>query len=83
MNKKGVAVDNYTNTHVTTLQELKTHISICHLNTQSMISTFDEFEFMINESKFDIITLTKTWLKNDKHRICQFTWLQILLQEQR
>ena len=30
-------------THVTKLQELKTHISICHLNTQSVTSTFDEF----------------------------------------
>ena len=67
MNKKEVAVDNYTNTHVTKLQELKTHISICHLNTQSMASTFDEFKFMVNESKFDIITLSETWLKNDKH----------------
>ena len=32
-----------------------------------MTSTFDEFQFMVNGSKFDIITLSKTWLKNDKH----------------
>ena len=32
-----------------------------------MTSTSDEFQFMVNESKFDIITLSKTWLKNDKH----------------
>ena len=43
MNKKEVTVDNYTNTHVTKLQELKTHINICHLNTQSVTSTFEEF----------------------------------------
>ena len=67
VNKKEVAVDNYINTHDTKLQELKTHISICHLNTRSMTSTFDEFQFMVNESKFDIITLSETWLKNDKH----------------
>ena len=67
MNTKEVAVDNYINTHVTKLQELKTHISICHLNTQSMTSAFDEFQFMVNESKLDIITLSETWLKNDKH----------------
>ena len=64
-NKKEMAVDNI-NTHVTKLQELKTHISIFHLNTQSMTSTFDEFQFMVSESKFDI-TLSETWLKNDKH----------------
>ena len=56
-----------TPTHVTKFQELKTHISISHLNSQSMTSTFDEFQFMVNGSKFDIITLSKTWLKNDKH----------------
>ena len=67
MNKKEVAIDNYINTHVTKLQELKTHISICHLNTQSMTSTFDEFQFMVNKLKLDIITLSETWLKNDKH----------------
>ena len=65
MNKKEGAVNNYINTHVTKLQELKTLISICHLNTQSMTSTFDEFQFMVNESKSDIITLSETW--NDKH----------------
>ena len=67
MNKKEVAVDNYINMHVTKLQEHKTHISIYHLNTQSMASTFDEFQFEVNELNFDIITLSKSWLKNDKH----------------
>ena len=65
MNKKELAVDNYTNTYVTKLQEHKTYKT--HLNTQSMTSTFDEFQFMVNELKFDIITLSETWLKNDKH----------------
>ena len=60
-------VDNYINTNVTKLQELKTHISICHLNTESMTSTFDEFQLMVNESKFYIMTLSETWLKNDKY----------------
>ena len=68
MNKKEAAVDNYINTHATKLQELKTNIS----NTQSMTSTFDEFQFMVNESKFDIITLSETCLKNDKHLLEYF-----------
>ena len=53
--------------YVTKLQEIKIHISICHLNTQSVTLTFDKSQFMVNESKFDIITLSETWLKNDKH----------------
>ena len=32
-----------------------------------MSSTFDEFQFMINQTNFDVITLSETWLKNDKH----------------
>ena len=32
-----------------------------------MTSTSDELQFMVNESKFNIITPSKTWLKNDKH----------------
>ena len=58
---------NYTNEQLEILDELKKHISICHLNTQSMSSTFDKFQFMINQTKFDVITLSETWLKNDKH----------------
>ena len=32
-----------------------------------MTSAFDEFQFIVNESKFYIITLSETWLKNDKY----------------
>ena len=53
MNKKEAVVDNYINTHVTNMSK---NISICHLNTHSMTLTFDEFQFIVNESKFDIIT---------------------------
>ena len=59
--------ENYTNEHLEELDELKEHISICHLNTQSVSCNFDEFQFMINQTNFDVITLSKTWLKNNKH----------------
>ena len=58
---------NYINEHLEKLDELKKHISICHLNTQSMSSTFDEFQLMINQTRFDVIAISETWLKNDKH----------------
>ena len=32
-----------------------------------MSSTFDKFQFMTNQTNFDVITLSETWLKNDKH----------------
>ena len=40
---------NTTNEHLEKLDKLKKHISICHLNTHSMPSTFDKFQFMINQ----------------------------------
>ena len=80
MNRKAVEVDNYINIHVIKLQELKTHISICHLNTQSMTSTFDVFQFEIRHHH-PFQNMVKEW--QTSFRICQFTWLQILLQEQR
>ena len=58
---------NYTNEHLQKLDELKKQISICHLDTQSMSSTFDEFQCMINQTNVDVIALSQTWLKNDKH----------------
>ena len=42
-------------------------ISIAHLNTQAICSTFDEFTCMLNTQKFDIMTLSETWLKNNPH----------------
>ena len=32
-----------------------------------MILTFDEFQLMVKETKFEIIILSETWLKNDKN----------------
>ena len=34
---------------------------------RTMSSTFDEFQFMINQTNFDVIALSETWMKNDKH----------------
>ena len=39
------------------LQEYRSHISLHYLNTQSMISMFDEFRVMVN---FDVIELPET-----------------------
>ena len=40
--------------------------SIAHLNTQSIASSFAEFETMLNIYKFDVMTLSETWLKDNK-----------------
>ena len=49
--------------HLQCLEQFPNHTSICHLNTQCICSTFDEFYVMCNTYKYDIITLSETWLK--------------------
>ena len=49
------------------LETNRNHLSITHLNTQSMSSTFDEFQVMLYQHLFDIITLSETWLPNDSN----------------
>ena len=53
------------NVHSEALETNRNHLSIAHLNTQSMSSTFDEFQGMLYQYPFDIITLSETWLRND------------------
>ena len=42
-----------------------------HLNTQSMVSTFNEFLLTVNRYPLDIITLSETWLK-DNHLLMEY-----------
>ena len=37
-----------------------------HLNTQGVVSTFDNFLLAVNHYSFDISTLSKTWLKQNE-----------------
>ena len=53
------------NQHLDTLNANRSRISISHLNTQSITSSFAEFEAMLTKHKFDIITLSETWLKDN------------------
>ena len=41
------------------------HLSMGNLNTQSMVSSFDEFNVVLQEHPFHTLTLSETWLKND------------------
>jgi len=47
------------------LNENRHLFSVVHLNTQSMVSTFDEFMLFVDKYNFDAITLTETWLKDN------------------
>ena len=59
--------------HLEILKANSNHLSICHLNVQSLASTFTEFEVMLHQHRFDIITLSETWLKNNLEVIKHIT----------
>ena len=48
------------------MQKYPNHLNIIHLNTQSLPSSFNEFSLMVEQYKFDIITLSETWLKDNQ-----------------
>ena len=56
---------DYENIHILNFKSHRKHLSIGHLNTQSMVSSFDEFILMLQEQPFDILTLSETRLKDD------------------
>ena len=41
-------------------QKYKDCLKVAHLNTQSMRSPFDEFQVMLQQDPFDIITLSES-----------------------
>ena len=60
--------DDELNQHVEALRKLDENrnlLSLVQLNTQSMVSSFEEFAIFVNKHSFDIIAVTETWLKND------------------
>ena len=69
-----VSPKNINTHHKESLKHHHRHISIAHLNTQSLVSTFDIFHLMLENHKFDIVALNETWLKDNKH---QYKYVQI------
>ena len=57
------------NKHLDVLKKHHCYTSVTHLNTQSLPSSFDKFSYMMNNYKFDIVTLSETWLKNNKTQL--------------
>ena len=55
----------YENIHILNFNSHRKHLSNGHLNTQPMVSSFNEFHVMFQEHPFDILTLSETWLKDD------------------
>ena len=47
------------------LQDQSKNLRIMHVNTQSVVSTFNEFLLMTETYPMDVITMSETWLKNN------------------
>ena len=58
-------------------------LKIMHLNTQFMVSTFNELLFVVNSYPLDIITLSETWLRDQPQLLdCFYPWLCCGIPEQ-
>ena len=53
--------------HLEALTSKSKQFKLMHLNTQSMVSTFDELLVTIREYPFDAIAMSETWMKNNPH----------------
>ena len=50
--------------HLQSLMRTK-HLKVMHLNTQSMVSAFDELLLTIKQYPFDVISMSETWIKDN------------------
>ncbi len=51
--------------HMISLTTRPKHLKLMHLNTQSMVSTFDELVLTMKQYPFDVICMSETWLKDN------------------
>ena len=51
--------------HLKALKQNSKQLTVMHINTQSMISTSDNFLLAVDRYKFDFITMSETWLKEN------------------
>ena len=58
----------YQNKHLN-VKKHQCYISVANLITQSLPPLSDEFSYMMNKYKFDIVALSETWLKNNKTQL--------------
>ena len=52
-------------THLQSLIAYENQLRFMHINTQSMVSTFDQLLFTINRYPFEIIAMSEIWLNNN------------------
>ena len=53
--------------HLEALTSKSKQLKLMHLNTQSMVSTFDDLLVTIREYPFDVVAMSETWMKNNPH----------------
>jgi len=67
MSEPGAEDPDFADEHLHVLQERSHQLRLVHINTQSMVSSFDELLATIKEYPFDIVTMSETWLKDNPH----------------
>ena len=59
----------YQDQHLNMLSKHRCYTSVVHINAQSLPSSFDEFSRTMTRYQLDILTVSKTWLKDNKTQL--------------
>ena len=65
INQNDSTLTEAANEYLEALTSRPNQLRLVHINTQSMISLFDELVLLIKEYLYDVITMSETWLKNN------------------
>ena len=60
-------IDQYEDAHKNNLNHHPKQLKVMHLNMQSLVSTFNEFSLFCENYDFDLLCLSETWLRSNKH----------------
>ena len=58
-------IDTSIDVHQEALAKHKDNLKLMHINTQSLVSSFDEFLINHEQHKFDLIAMSETWLRDN------------------
>lgn len=72
--KQGTLDNLGNNKHKAALENKENLLKFLHLNTQCLVSTFNESYITLTKYQFDLVAISETWLKLNKMLSTTFTY---------
>ncbi len=58
--------ETFTDRHLVAFENKQKLLKVMHLNTQSLVSNFNQLNLKLSSYPFDVVALSETWLKENK-----------------